>query len=321
MNENFKIIPTNGIEINALVEGEGDPVIFVHGWPESWYSWRHQIKPFTETGYKVIIPDVRGYGKSSKPYNINSYTMKELTADIIGLLDYLDEPEPHIVGHDWGAPIAWYTSLLYPERILSVSGLSVPFTSSNENKPTDFFKSIYKNNFFYMLYFQKEGIAEKEFEKDLRSTLEILFTNSDYRGMKENIENPTSKSKESSFLEGLSKKESLPSWLTDKDLEYYLSQFNISGMRGPLNRYRCMDIDWAELKEISKNKIQKPACFITGELDPVNFFIRDVNLLDIIEVYYDDLRVKKIVEKCGHWTQQEKPEEVNKILLDFLKEI
>ena len=127
MKRNFELVKTNGVEINTLIEGDGKPVMFVHGWPESWYSWRNQIEPFKNAGYKVIVPDIRGYGKSSNPEKIEEYTLKKITGDLIGILDYLDEKDAHIIGHDWGAPISWYTSLLYPERIISVSGLSVPF--------------------------------------------------------------------------------------------------------------------------------------------------------------------------------------------------
>ena len=127
MQRNFEQVKINEIEINTLVEGDGKPVIFVHGWPESWYSWRNQIEPFKKAGYKVIIPDIRGYGRSSNPKEVEKYTLKEITKDLIGILDFLNEENAHIIGHDWGAPISWYTSLLYPERINSVSGLSVPF--------------------------------------------------------------------------------------------------------------------------------------------------------------------------------------------------
>ena len=174
MDRNFKLIPTNGIKINAVVEGEGKPVIFVHGWPESWYSWRHQINPFKKAGYKVIIPDIRGYGGSEKPKDVYSYSLKEITNDLIGILDYLKEEEAHIIGHDWGAPISWYTSLLFPERILSVSGLSVPFNPFNDIPPIKLLKQIYKNTFFYILYFQKIGVAEKELEKNLEKSLRLI---------------------------------------------------------------------------------------------------------------------------------------------------
>ncbi len=326
MKFNQEKVKSNNITINTIIEGEGTPVVLVHGWPESWYSWRHQIIPFIESGFKVIIPDVRGYGNSEKPNNITDYSMKELTNDIVGILDFLQEDKAHIIGHDWGAPISWYTSLLHPERIISVSGLSVPYSfMGKDTKPTEFFKKIYKDNFFYMLYFQEENKAEKELERDLDFTLRSIFSNSDYEGMIKNIENNIKsskiKSKNEGFLDGLSLNTKLPQWLNEKDLEYYIKQFSKSGMRGPLNRYRCIDLDWNELKNFSESKIEKPACFITGDLDPVNFFIPDNELFNTIDKHYTDLRVKKLIHKCGHWTQQEKPKEVNEILLDFLKKI
>ena len=126
MKFNQKNIPTNDINISTIVEGDGEPIILVHGWPESWYSWRHQINPLVEAGYKIIVPDVRGYGNSDRPIKVSDYSMKKITSDIIGILDFIEEEKAHIIGHDWGAPISWYTSLLHPDRILSVTGLSVP---------------------------------------------------------------------------------------------------------------------------------------------------------------------------------------------------
>ena len=252
MKRNFELIPTNGIKINTLIEGDGKPVIFVHGWPESWYSWRHQINPFKKAGYKVIIPDIRGYGRSEKPKNVNSYSLKEITNDLIGILDHLKEEEAHIIGHDWGAPISWYTSLLFPKRILSVSGLSVPFNPFNEIPPIKLLEQIYKNTFFYILYFQKIGFAEKELEKDIEKSLRLIYCNSDAFGMKKMIDlslknNLNEKDKKSLFLEGMNEPKDLPSWLSNKDLKYFTKEFEKSGMFGPLNRYRCMDLDWKDL--------------------------------------------------------------------------
>ena len=326
MKRNFELIPTNGIKINTLIEGDGKPVIFVHGWPESWYSWRHQINPFKKAGYKVIIPDIRGYGRSEKPKNVNSYSLKEITNDLIGILDHLKEEEAHIIGHDWGAPISWYTSLLFPKRILSVSGLSVPFNPFNEIPPIKLLEQIYKNTFFYILYFQKIGFAEKELEKDIEKSLRLIYCNSDAFGMKKMIDlalknNLNEKDKKSLFLEGMNEPKDLPSWLSNKDLKYFTKEFEKSGMFGPLNRYRCMDLDWKDLFKMSFDKIKKPSCFITGSLDPVNFFIPGVNLFDSVGGNYEDLRVKEQLNGIGHWTQQEAPDQVNKILLDFLEKI
>ena len=326
MKRNFELVKTNGVEINTLIEGDGKPVMFVHGWPESWYSWRNQIEPFKNAGYKVIVPDIRGYGKSSNPKEIEEYTLKKITGDLIGILDYLDEKDAHIIGHDWGAPISWYTSLLYPGRIISVSGLSVPFNPFLDIPPTEIFKNIYKSDFFYILYFQKYGVAEKELEFDLNKSLKQIFCNSDALGMKNRIEslskNLTKKKKKGDlFLDFESIPNKLPHWLSKVDLKYFVEEFENSGMTGPLNRYRCMDLDWRELKHLSLNKIEKPACFITGSLDPVNFFIPNVNLFESIGENYNDLRTKEIIENVGHWTQQEAPDKVNKILLDFLEKI
>ena len=329
-------IPTNDININTVIQGSGTPILFIHGWPESFYSWRHQIKFFSEKGFKVIAPDIRGYGASDKPKNVSDYSMKKIAADLIGILDHIGDQNAHIVGHDWGGPISWYTSLLYPERILSVSGLSVPHSFlGNEVKPTKMLKELYKNKFFYMLYFQKEGKAEEELEKNIKYSLRTIFSNSDYRGMLKNIKTllHQEKLKGEGFLNGMTSFETLPDWLKEDDLVFYSNQFENSGMRGPLNRYRCIDLDWKELRYLSNKRVDKPSSFITGDLDPVNFMVlnglkstksdkSDEELyMNHINKNYNDLRELKIIEGCGHWTQQEKHNEVNKILMDFLNKI
>jgi len=190
----------------------------------------------------------------------------------------------------------------------------------------DLWKEIYQDRFFYQLYFQKEGVAEKEFESDLSRALFMTYTNSDGRGMKFNFEKGQSglipeKTKDSTFLEGMEVFEDFPNWFSKEDLEYFVSQFEISGLRGPFNRYRAQNIDWHEIPELEGKILQQPAFFITGTLDPVNFFVpSDQSLIDRIGPNYNNLMFAEELEGIGHWTQQEAPEEVNKLILRFLKE-
>ena len=325
----FKFIDTNGITLRAAVEGEGPLIIMVHGCPESWFSWRRQIPVIAEAGYKVAAIDVRGYGGSDKPHAIEEYTLKKIGADIVGIIDFFEEDQAILIGHDWGGPIVWYTSLLNENRISAVAGLSVPYFPQREVSPLDAFEVIYKDKFFYQLYFQKEGVAESEFEPDLRKYLESTYFSIDARGMKKQFENPLNamnKGRNAKYLDDVVEFESYPDWINKDEMNYLINEFENSGMRGPLNRYRAQRIDFEELKDFRDKKLKQPAALMVGSLDPVNFFIGDgykdtEHLKEVFEPVYENLIKTELINDVGHWTQQEAPEEVNRFLLDFLKQI
>ncbi|MEC7465146.1 MAG: alpha/beta hydrolase [Pseudomonadota bacterium] len=325
----FKFIDTNGITLRAAVEGEGPLIIMVHGCPESWFSWRRQIPVIAEAGYKVAAIDVRGYGGSDKPHAIEEYTLKKIGADIVGIIDFFEEDQAILIGHDWGGPIVWYTSLLNENRISAVAGLSVPYFPQREVSPLDAFEVIYKDKFFYQLYFQKEGVAESEFEPDLRKYLESTYFSIDARGMKKQFENPLNamnKGPNAKYLDDVVEFESYPDWINKDEMNYLINEFENSGMRGPLNRYRAQRIDFEELKDFRDKKLKQPAALMVGSLDPVNFFIGDgykdtEHLKEVFEPVYENLIKTELINDVGHWTQQEAPEEVNRFLIDFLKQI
>ena len=325
----FKFIDTNGITLRAAVEGEGPLIIMVHGCPESWFSWRRQIPVIAEAGYKVVAIDVRGYGGSDKPHAIEEYTLKKIGADIVGIIDFFEEDQAILIGHDWGGPIVWYTSLLNENRISAVAGLSVPYFPQREVSPLDAFEVIYKDKFFYQLYFQKEGVAESEFEPDLRKYLESTYFSIDARGMKKQFENPLNamnKGPNAKYLDDVVEFESYPDWINKDEMNYLINEFENSGMRGPLNRYRAQKIDFEELKDFRDKKLKQPAALMVGSLDPVNFFIGDgykdtEHLREVFEPVYENLIKTELINDVGHWTQQEAPEEVNRFLIDFLKQI
>ena len=325
----FKFIDTNGITLRAAVEGEGPLIIMVHGCPESWFSWRRQIPVIAEAGYKVAAIDVRGYGGSDKPHAIEEYTLKKIGADIVGIIDFFEEDQAILIGHDWGGPIVWYTSLLNENRISAVAGLSVPYFPQREVSPLDAFEVIYKDKFFYQLYFQKEGVAESEFEPDLRKYLESTYFSIDARGMKKQFENPLNainKGPNAKYLDDVVEFESYPDWINKDEMNYLINEFENSGMRGPLNRYRAQRIDFEELKDYRDKKLKQPAALMVGSLDPVNFFIGDgykdtEHLKEVFEPVYENLIKTELINDVGHWTQQEAAEEVNRFLLDFLKQI
>ena len=323
----FKFIESNGIKIRLAMMGEGPLIIFCHGWPESWYSYRYQLPVIAAAGYKAVAYDVRGYGESDKPHEIEAYTMKNMTNDVIGIIDALGYDTAITIGHDWGGPIALNTAALNEDRITATGTMSVPFTGRSPMPPLDLWKEIFKDNFFYQLYFKEEGKAEKEFESNLPYALYTTYTNSDGRGMKLNFEKGQSglvpqKDKHSTFLDGQEIFDDFPEWFKQEDLDYFVSQFEISGLRGPFNRYRAQNIDWHELPELEDAVLQQPAFFITGTLDPVNFFIPSSEpLIQRIGKNYKNLLFAEELEGIGHWTQQEAPEEVNSALLRFLEEV
>ena len=326
-NVEFKIVESNGINIRLAMMGEGPLVIFCHGWPESWYSYRYQLPAVADAGFKAVAYDVRGYGESDKPHEIEAYTMRNMTNDVVGIIDALGYDTAITIGHDWGGPIALNTAALNEDRISATGTLSVPFTGRGPMPTLDLWKEIYKDRFFYQLYFQKEGVAEEEFESDLSRSLFMTYTNSDGRGMKFNFEKSQSgsvpeKTKDSTFLEGMEMFEDFPNWFTKEDLDYFVSQFEISGLRGPFNRYRAQNIDWHEIPELEGKMLEQPAFFITGTLDPVNFFVpSDQSLTDRIKPNYKNLLFAEELEGIGHWTQQEAPEEVNSFIIDFLNRV
>tara|TARA_Y100001960_G_scaffold330487_1_gene424653 strand:- start:390 stop:1379 length:990 start_codon:yes stop_codon:yes gene_type:complete len=326
-NIEFKIVESNGINIRLAMMGEGPLVIFCHGWPESWYSYRHQLPAVADAGFKAVAYDVRGYGESDKPYEVEAYTMRNMTNDVIGIIDALGYDTAITIGHDWGGPIALNTAALNEDRITATGTLSVPFTGRGPMPTLDLWKEIYKDRFFYQLYFQKEGIAEEEFESDLSKSLFMTYTNSDGRGMKFNFEKGqsglvTEKTKDSTFLEGMEMFKDFPNWFTKEDLDYFVSQFEMSGLRGPFNRYRAQNIDWHEIPELEGKILEQPAFFVTGTLDPVNFFVpTDQSLTERIKPNYKNLLFAEELEGIGHWTQQEAPEEVNNFILNFLEKV
>ena len=310
-----RTIKTNGIEMHIAEAGSGPLVLMLHGFPESWYSWRHQLPALADAGYHAGAPDVRGYGGTDKPREIEAYSMKQMTADAVGVLDALGETTAVVVGHDWGAPMAWHSALLYPDRFRAVVGMSVPYTPRAPMPPTTIFKQMFTNNFFYILYFQKPGVAEAELEADPRRSLRLFLYSASGDAPQEGTF--WLKPKEATFLQGLKDPEQLPSWLTEADLDYFTSQFEKSGFRGPLNRYRNMDRDWEELPQLAGAKIQQPALFIAGERDGV--IAMNPSGIETMKQHVPHLRNVLLLPGAGHWTQQERPADVNTALIEFLK--
>jgi len=313
----LQVVECNGIRLRVALSGEGPLVALVHGWQESWFSWRHQIPALVTAGYRVAAPDVRGYGGSDKPHAIEAYAIKEMCADVAGLIAALGETRAILIGHDWGAPIVWNTALLHPEKVRAVVGLSVPHTGRGPAPLIEFFRKIYKDRFFYQLYFQTPGVAEAELEADVRASLRKVYYWASGEGMKAGLR--LVKPADAKLLDGLPDPDPFPAWLTPADLDYYVGQFQQSGFRGPLNRYRTSALDFAQLAAMADKRIEQPAAFIAGSLDPVLRFIPGVDLIETMHGRVSDLRLVRVIEGAGHWVQQERPAEVNAALLEFLR--
>ena len=306
-------IVTNGIELNIAEQGEGPLVLMLHGFPESWYSWRHQFAPLAAAGFHAVAPDMRGYGKSDKPHNIDAYNQVQVVNDIVGLIPALGYQTAIVFGHDWGAPTAWSCALNHPDKFTAVGALSVPFSPRSQVKPMPMMREIFKGQFFYQLYFQEPGVAEAEFEKDIRTALRKFL----YLGAGEaDLSGMTGKGPDDDLLTSLPNPASLPKWLTETDLDFYTVEFTRSGMRGPLNYYRNHDLTW-ELTRGAPEQIRQPAMFVAGERDGVVVMAADA--LKKMPERVTDLRINRLIPGIGHWTQQESPAIVNEEMLRFLK--
>lgn len=313
----LRTIETNRIRMRVAEEGQGPLVLLLHGFPECWYSWRHQLRALAEAGFRAVAPDQRGYGGTDAPQAIEAYNIRELTADAVGVLDALGERTAVVVGHDWGAPVAWHCALLFPDRFRAVVGMSVPYTGRAPAPPTQIFRQMFAGQFFYMLYFQEPGVAEAELEADPRRTLRLTLYSASGDAQRDSAFVPLPEN--ARFLDQMMDPDTLPPWLTEADLEYFAAEFERTGFRGGLNWYRNLDRNWELTSELAGAKISQPAMFIAGDRDPVSSFMRGG--VEVMRWLVPKLRGVHILPGCGHWTQQERPDEVNRLLIDFLRSL
>jgi pimeloyl-ACP methyl ester carboxylesterase len=313
-----RTVQTNGINMHIAEAGSGPLVVMCHGWPESWYSWRHQLTALADAGFHAVAPDQRGYGQTDKPADIDQYTILHLTGDIVGLLDALGEETAVIAGHDWGAPVAWNAALFRPDRFRAVIGMSVPHSGRGPMPPTQMFKAVFGNTFFYILYFQEPGKAEAEFEADPKKTLRMLL-HSASGDVTPGQRAPLDKSDR--FLDQMEEPAHPAAWLSEADLDFYAGEFARSGFRGGLNWYRNMDRNFNLTGGWATAKITVPALFVAGDRDPVLNMIPGANLMDTMKPIVPNLKEVVMVPGAGHWTQQERPAEVNAAMIRFLKSL
>jgi len=315
-------IRANGIDLHVAASGpaDGRPVVLCHGFPELWYSWRHQLGALGDAGYRALAPDLRGYGKSSHPQgDVAEYGSDRLTADLCGLLDHFGHSQAAFVGHDWGAMVVWEMGKLHPDRMSSIYNMSVPFTQSPA-RPTEIFEAIFTDKFFYILYFQPVGPAEKELEADPHTFLRNILYSAGGEGMAESQALVDAPREGTGFLDILGEAPSeLPAWLTEDDVDVYADAFATGGFFGPLSFYRNMDANWERGKDIPPSTLAMPVGFLTGSLDPVIAMMPDA--AGEMDSILPDFRGMTTVDGAGHWVQQERPQESNAALLDFLASV
>ncbi|MGO1118375.1 alpha/beta fold hydrolase [Rhodovibrionaceae bacterium A322] len=318
----LQLLPANGISQRCALAGpeNGPLVVLVHGWPESWYSWRHQIPALAQVGWRVAAPDLRGYGGSDKPGDIAAYDLESMTGDIAGLIDALGYETAVLVGHDWGAPLVWTTAILHPEKVQAVAGLSVPHMTRPKVPQTQVFKSLYADRFFYMLYFQEPGKAEAELEANVDISLRKIYWALSGQARPGSF-SPPDKDRSANLLDSLPLPPDLSPFMTAEDLSYYVGEFQASGFRGPLNRYRNFERDWQNLPQLHKAPVTQPSLYIVGGRDPVLKAVPGHTLLDIAPLLCPNLRDLVVIDGIGHWTQQEAPDAVTEALLSFLTDL
>jgi pimeloyl-ACP methyl ester carboxylesterase len=293
-------VRVNGIELAVGEYGpvDGPVVVLLHGFPELGFSWRHQIAPLAAAGYRLLVPDLRGFGGSDAPSAVEEYAIDVLVRDVLGLFDHVGVERGTVIGHDWGADLAWKTAWLHPERVRAVGGLSVPFVSRAPAPPLGLMRA-YLGAEFYMVWFQEPGVAEAALERDVRRTL------------------ATGRVWDAAWAADLEENPSTPSFLTDAELQVYVDAYTRTGFAGGLNYYRNLDRNWERTAAVADRRVTQPALFLTGERDPVRRFMP----AEVMDGWVSDLRVSEVIPGAGHWLQQQAPQLVTQHLLQWLKSV
>ena len=294
-----------------------------HGFPESWYSWCHQLTALADAGFRAVAPDMRGYGKTDRPEEVEKYTLFHLVGDMVGVVSALAENKAVIVGHDWGAPVAWHAALFRPDIFRGVAGLSVPFRPRVSAKPTSVMPQTEEAQ-FYQLYFQAPGVAEAELEHNPRATIRRMLGSASFAAPRETDGKPSDGAvgmvpRSGGVLTQMADPERLPSWLTDEDVNFYAAEFARTGFRGGLNSYRNIDRNWELMAPFAGLPVTVPALYVAGDRDLVVRFRGAPELIANLTKFVPNLRKTIMLPGCGHWTQQERPAEVNTALLEFLR--
>ncbi|WP_222108256.1 alpha/beta fold hydrolase [Streptomyces sp. SAJ15] len=313
-------VEVNGNTLHVAEQGEGPLVLLLHGFPESWYSWRHQFGPLAAAGYRVVAPDQRGYARSEQPEDVGAYTLPHLVGDVIGLIHALGEERAVVVGHDWGAPVAWTTALLRPDVVRAVVGLSVPPTPPASMSPPSVTREVYGEG-FYQVYFQRPGVADAELARDLPATFRRVLASGSGDRPGSAAPRPWVIPDGATLMDTIPEPERLPGWLTAADIDAFVSDYARHGDRaftGPLNWYRNLQRNSELLTAFQGRSIDVPALYVVGDRDMVTSLRGMDRLLPSLGDLMPRLHRTLMLPGCGHWTQQERPDEVNTALLRFL---
>lgn len=312
-----RMIPANGIEMHVAEAGEGPLVLLCHGWPELWYSWRHQLVALAEAGFHAVAPDMRGFGRTSAPVQIEAYNILALAGDAVALVAALGEKHAVIVGHDWGAPVAWHAAQFRPDIFTAVAGLSVPHRKRGRTIPIETFVKAGKAD-YYWVYFQEPGVAEAELERDVRNSIRrILYFGSGDTPREHKMSLYVDRTQ--GFLGSSYDPAPLPPWLTEADVDVFVAEYERTGFRGGLNWYRNIDRNWELLAPWQHATIDQPALFIAGALDATITGSLGQRGLDELDSIVPQLERKILLDGAGHWIQQERPDAVNAALIEFAR--
>jgi pimeloyl-ACP methyl ester carboxylesterase len=315
------MVHANGVVLHVVSSGpaEGPAVLFCHGFPENWYSWRHQVLALAHEGYRVYAHDWRGYGTSSCPDRVGDYGSDHLTSDLCALLDHFGYDQAIFVGHDWGAAALWEMARLHPRRVSALYNMSVPFTQAH-HPPLERYEAIFKDQFFYINYFQPLGLAEAELEANTQRFLRNFFYSASGEGMRSGEAFKTAPREGTLLLDTLAQAPyPFPSWLSEDDIDQYVSSFLTSGFFGPLSFYRNMDANWRRSRDVALATLTMPVGFLTGSLDPVRFVTAGAE--EAMSELLANFRGVTVIEDAGHWIQQERPAETTRALFAFLAEL
>ncbi|MER7585772.1 alpha/beta hydrolase [Kitasatospora sp. NPDC097691] len=311
-----RLVPSPAGRIHLVEQGTGPLVLLVHGFPESWYSWRHQLPALAAAGYRAVAVDVRGYGRSSRPDHVDAYRMLDLVEDTTAVVHALEERSAVIVGHDWGAAVAANSALLRPDVFRAVGLLSVPYTPRGGPRPSEVLAQMGGDQEFYVSYFQEPGRAEAEIEPDVRAWLAGFYAAMSADTMPEpGAPDPHFVSTGGTLRERFPAG-GLPAWLGEDDLDVFAGEFERTGMSGALNRYRNMDRDWADLAAYDGAPITQPSLFVGGSLDASTVWLADA--ISAFGTTLPGLVSSHLLDGCGHWIQQERPAEINRLLTGWL---
>lgn len=313
----FRFVETNGIRMRVAEMGDGPLVILAHGWPDGWLSWRHQMRALAAAGYRAVAPQMRGYGETDAPEEVGSYDSEHLAGDIAGLVGSLGETSCHLVGHDWGSMVAAATAQFHPEALASLTLMSVPHTPRSPVPPLSIFAELFGDDFFYINYHNEPGgHAEAEYDADPAGLLRGLFASPDQPRAEPTVTDP--KRSAGGWIPRLGVPHELPSWLTEDEFAEMVDAFERAGFRGGVNYYRNFDRNWEHAEPFADTKLPMPVSFIAGAQDMVVGGQSAADLESVMRQTCADLRGVHLIPGTGHWVQQEAPDQVNRLLLDFL---